>query len=109
MRNAKKRDDLIKQLENNLSFIQGSLVNIYRSCGKEGCRCRQGHLHGPAYYISYKEKGRTQMIYIPQALVSQVKKSLTQYKKVKRLVRQIGQANIRQLKEKHVRERQRTA
>ncbi len=105
MKKTHTRDELIKQMKNNLGFIQGSMVKIYRSCGKKGCRCQQGYLHGPAHYISYKEKGRTQMVYIPKALAGEVKKSLAQYKKVKELIRQIGQANIRQLKEKHVRGR----
>ena len=38
-------------------MLQGSLVVLYRKCGKKGCRCERGEKHGPAYYLSYKEGG----------------------------------------------------
>ena len=33
-------------------------------CGKTGCQCAQGELHGPYYYLFWRENGRLRKRYI---------------------------------------------
>jgi len=42
----------------------GSLIQHYKKCGKRGCVCRKGHLHGPYWYISRREAGRPVLQYV---------------------------------------------
>jgi hypothetical protein len=44
----------------------GSLVEKYRKCGKPGCKCAQGELHGPALYLSRRVDGKTRYDYVPK-------------------------------------------
>ena len=37
-------------------------------CGKEGCRCAVGKLHGPYWYAYWSEDGRTKSQYIGKKL-----------------------------------------
>ena len=36
----------------------GTIVRAYVRCGKERCRCRRGELHGPYWYLYYRQYGR---------------------------------------------------
>jgi hypothetical protein len=49
-------------------LLYGSVVKKYKACGKGGCRCTKGLLHGPFYYLTYKDGGKTKMIFIKKNL-----------------------------------------
>jgi len=53
-------------------LLRGSLVQMHRTCGKEGCRCLQGEKH-PALYLALRDQGKRRMIYIPPALEETVR------------------------------------
>ena len=71
-----KKAGLMGKIQGCSGMLQGSLVILYRKCGKKGCRCERGEKHGPAYYLSYKEGGGTQMVYIPVSRLGEVKKAM---------------------------------
>lgn len=73
----RQRKYLLKEIERcGKKMLQGSLVSLYRKCGKKGCRCERGKKHGPAYCLSFKEGGVTRMVYIPRARLEEVKKGV---------------------------------
>ena len=49
----------------------------YRSemvrCGKKGCKCAEGELHGPYWYAYWTEKGKTRSPYIGKQLPEGIK------------------------------------
>lgn len=45
-------------------MLSGSVVKKYKACGKGDCKCTRGELHGPFYYLTYKEEGKTKMIFL---------------------------------------------
>ena len=59
----KEREELIKGLPRWKDILRGSVLTYFLPCGKKGCRCKRGkdNLHGPYYYISVKEAGKTRM------------------------------------------------
>jgi len=44
-----------------------AICKQFGRCGKEQCRCKSGHLHGPYYYEFYSEDGRLRERYIRKA------------------------------------------
>lgn len=78
-------------------MLQGSLVTLYRRCGKKGCRCERGEKHGPAYYLSYKEAGVTQMVYIPKSKLNDVKKSMKAFRRYWELGVKLSRLNLEQM------------
>ncbi len=57
------------QLEKNLlplkPMLAGSLVERFISCGKPDCACaKRAKMHGPYYYLSWREDGRSRQIYL---------------------------------------------
>ncbi|MFZ2444840.1 MAG: DUF6788 family protein [Syntrophobacteraceae bacterium] len=41
-------------------------------CGKKGCRCARGELHGPYWYAYYRENGRMRCEYLGKSLPEHV-------------------------------------
>ena len=78
-------------------MLQGSLVVLYRKCGKKGCRCEQGEKHGPAYYLSYKEEGVTQMVYVPASRLEEVKKRMEAFSRYWELGVRLSRLNLEQM------------
>src|SRR6266498_2605195 len=45
------------------ALLRGSLVDQLRRCGKEGCKCTRGELHGPyAYLATGRRRGRSRLL-----------------------------------------------
>lgn len=86
----RQRARLLQRLKNPQSLLAASLVELYSRCGKPSCRCRQGFKHGPAYYLSWREDGRTQMLYIPKSMLEEVRQGVGQWK----TVGELGKVNV---------------
>ena len=84
-----RRGELMMEMADLYGMLQGSIVKLYRRCGREGCRCRKGKKHGPAYYLSTKEKGRTQMLYIPKERLGKAQAAVREDKRRKEHLEQI--------------------
>jgi len=79
---GREKRTLLREIERCSGLmLQGSLVALYRKCGKKGCRCERGEKHGPAYCLSYKEGGVTQMVYIPASRLKEVRKATGAFSK----------------------------
>src|SRR4051812_11268586 len=42
-------------------------------CGRHGCRCEQGTLHGPYYYRFWREDGQLRRAYVKACEVAEVR------------------------------------
>lgn len=47
-------------------------------CGKVGCKCQSGALHGPYYYRFWREDGRLRKQYVPKKQLETVMKQCRQ-------------------------------
>jgi len=66
-------------------MLYGSVVKKYKACGKGGCKCTKGALHGPFYYLTYKVEGKTKMIFIKKNLWESAIKLNNNYRKWRKL------------------------
>jgi len=70
-----RRRRLAQQLADPESTLRGTLVSQTRRCGKPGCRCAHGELHGPYVYLSVgRATGRARLLYVPAALAEAVRR-----------------------------------
>lgn len=92
-----ERATLLRKIQGCCKMLQGSLVALYRKCGKKGCRCERGEKHGPAYYLSYKEGGVTQMVYIPVSRLEEVKKAMEAFSRYWELGVKLSRLNLEQM------------
>ena len=82
-------------------MLRGSIVQIKGRCGKANCACA----HDPSrkhtrYYLSYSEKGKTQMIYLPKKKVAEVRKATEAWRRLKEISEEISRKNLKQYREK---------
>ena len=92
-----KRVRLLREIQGCSEMLQGSLVVLYRKCGKKGCRCERGERHGPAYYLSYKEGGVTRMVYIPVSRLEEVKRAMEAFSRYWELGVKLSRLNLEQM------------
>ncbi|HEV3292092.1 MAG TPA: DUF6788 family protein [Streptosporangiaceae bacterium] len=85
-----RRDRLVTGLPRAAAFLAGSLVEQRRRCGKEGCRCARGELHGPYAYLSVA--GR--MVYVPAVLADAVRAHLEIAKRLQERLEEISAVNL---------------
>ena len=79
----------------------GSLSETYRTCGRPGCRCHQGHKHGPHLYVSFRgADGTTTGYYVPQPLAPSMRQGVTAWQELQQTLRQLAELNRRLLWER---------
>jgi hypothetical protein len=72
-----RRRRLGRALRNAETTLLGSLVTQGRRCGREGCRCAEGELHGPYIYITLRQpRGRGSLLYVPAELAARVRERI---------------------------------
>jgi hypothetical protein len=70
---------LTAQLPNWPDLIRGSLVRYFLTCGQKTCRCHQGEKHGPYWYLSVNQAGKTRMRKLQDHQVTAVRRALKNY------------------------------
>jgi len=81
---SRERRRLEQEVVGGLSrkkLIAGTPVEKYKACNKGNCKCTRGELHGPTYYVSRKEGGKTKMIYIRRGLWPKVEEKIKRYQR----------------------------
>jgi len=90
----KNKESLIELIKKR-KLIFGNLSSVYLPCGKPGCKCTRGFLHGPMWRITWKEKDkRSAILYIQRNRLEQAKRGISDYKKARKLLKEIGLLNL---------------
>jgi hypothetical protein len=73
LRNRRRR--LARDLPDLEELLRGSLLIQQRRCGKPGCRCARGELHGPYGYLSIgRNAPGARLLYVPEAMAQEVRR-----------------------------------
>jgi hypothetical protein len=90
-----RRRRAVSRLPNWEDYLAGSLAEQSRRCGKAGCRCAEGELHGPYVYLSVgKAGGRRGMVYVPETLAALVRRRVLAGEQAQRLLTEISAINL---------------
>lgn len=75
-------------------MVRGSLLELMRKCGKAGCKCQRGELHGPNFYLSLPKPGkRSQMLPVPRDKVKLVRELNSHYHEFQHALTEIRRLN----------------
>ena len=89
-----RRRRLASSLSDVEALLRGTLMSQGRRCGKEGCRCATGDLHGPYTYLSVpRPGGRPRMLYVPADLVDLVSGQVAATARVEAVLAEISAVN----------------
>ncbi len=72
--------------------LPGSLQVEWKRCGRPGCRCARGQLHGPYWYRRWREDGRQRKAYVPRTGVPEVAAGLARWRELRPPLWSIRQA-----------------
>lgn len=99
MRTKRTREALLRRLSSVArQALFGTLSQTYRTCGRAGCRCHQGHKHGPHLYVSFRgPDGTTTGYYVPQAVAEATRQGVAAWQELQRLLRELAELNRQRL------------
>ena len=89
-----RRRRLAASLADPQASLEGSLVSQMRRCGKEGCRCAQGELHGPYVYLSISRGAERRLFYIPAELAEVTRRHLQLTEEIEATLAAISAVNL---------------
>ena len=90
-----RRRRLLARLPDLDGYLAASVVEQSRRCGKQGCRCADGRLHGPYVYLSVGgAAGRRGLVYVPAALAGLVAERVALSESAQRLLGEISAINV---------------
>lgn len=89
----RQRRKLVQQLPRTARLLKGSLVELYRTCGKPSCRCLKGEKHR-SLYLSRSREGKTTMTYIPAAYERSVRQAVARYHTFLEISAAISEINL---------------
>jgi hypothetical protein len=83
--------------------LRGATLTQGRRCGKPGCRCARGELHGPYTYLSLgRERGRSRLLYVPAALVEAVRRRVEASARIEAALQEISEINAELLRRREL-------
>jgi hypothetical protein len=90
-----RRRRLMGRLPDVGEVLRGALATQGRRCGKPGCRCARGELHGPYTYLSVAGRsGRSRMVYVPAELAEVVARRVAASEQVEAVLAEISAINL---------------
>jgi hypothetical protein len=97
------RSRLHQILSQSEGFLHGSIIEMYRRCGRPNCRCAANdEFKHRAIYLGQTIKGKTTMVYIPARAEKMVRQWVANFQQAEELLEQInqqGRAKLRKLKD----------
>src|SRR3989440_8275885 len=93
-----RRRRVARQIPDLAAVIAGSLQSQRRRCGKEGCRCTRGELHGPYVYLSVGGH----LVYVPAGLAEALRDRLQVSARLQASLEEISAINLELLSRKEL-------
>jgi hypothetical protein len=98
-----RRRRLAKGLPDLEGLLRGSLVEQGRRCGKAGCRCARGELHGPYLYLAVgRGPALSRMVYVPSSLEEKVRSRIELTAAAEAALEEISAINLELLRRREL-------
>src|ERR1700693_3671711 len=90
-----RRRRLARSLGSSETTLFGSLLTQGRKCGKEGCRCAAGGLHGPFVFVTLrKPRGRGGLLCVPPERAAAVRDRIELTSHMQAVLEEISEINL---------------
>jgi hypothetical protein len=84
----------LKKLATSSPVLAASLGTYTHRCGRPACRCHHGGPRHTAQHLTFKENGKTRSVYVPQALLPEVRQWLAEHRRLKQLLHEIHNLSV---------------
>lgn len=99
----RRRARLARRLPDVEQTLRGSVQTQRRRCGKPGCRCAEGELHGPYVYLAVRSGAGSRLLYIPAGLAEEVRRRVEVTGAVEDVLAEISAINLELLGRRELR------
>jgi len=90
----RKRQALLKKLEQYSEFARGSITSVCSTCNRAKCIC-ENKTPARAYRLTYKDnKQKTRTVYIPKAALPKIRTMIANYAISREIIDQLIGTNI---------------
>lgn len=89
-----RRARLARAVPDLEATLRGALQRQMRRCGKPGCRCASGELHGPYIYVAVRTGSRRRLLYVPTEAVEAVTRRVKTTGRLEAALAQISAINL---------------
>jgi hypothetical protein len=93
-----RRGRLARSLGDPEATLRGTLQRQGRRCGRPGCRCTRGELHGPYLYLALYLAGRSRSVYVSGAQADAVGELVGATTRSEATLAEISQINLELLR-----------
>ncbi len=83
---------LLTKLTHPPAMIAGSFYEMRKKCGRAGCRCTRGELHGPFPVIAVARGGRRSTRWVPRGREAEVRRRAEAYRAFQQRRRRLRRA-----------------
>lgn len=92
-----RRNAKMKELAQVGPVLQGSIATISVTCGNANCKCARGEKH-TSNILTKKANGKTKSVYLPVDMLEEAREWTRQYRRLKKLMKEISDYNEKILK-----------
>jgi len=85
-RSARSR---LAKLLHESPLLCGTIIQMSRTCGKDGCKCARGEKHVSGY-LSIRLDDKRKMVYVPPELEDAVRERVDAYREAKALINEVS-------------------
>jgi hypothetical protein len=83
------RRELMRQLKKIGPVIGDTVVVVQRKCGKKSCACHRDGPKHPAMFVTWKDQGKTQALYVPRGMEEEVQRWADNHRALRDVLRRI--------------------
>jgi hypothetical protein len=94
---ATRDERFLEQVRRLLPLVKGSLAEVQLTCGTRTCRC---HAEGPkhrGYYLSYRLRGESRTVYVPQGAVREMRRAHANWLRMKKVLEEHTAGTVAEL------------
>lgn len=96
---SRKKNALLKKLNQYSEFVRGSINSVCATCNRASCICKKKSSK-MAYRLTYKDsQQKTRIVYIPRSKLQEMRKMISNYVKVRKIIEQLVELNIVEFKQ----------
>lgn len=96
---VKKRNLLLKKLQQHSQFVRGSISSVCSTCNRALCICHKDSSRR-AHRLTYKDaQQKTQIVYVPRDQLPRMRKMIANYARVRKIIEQLIETNIELFKQ----------
>jgi hypothetical protein len=88
----------LKKLAASSPVLAASFGSYTHRCGRPSCRCHRGGPLHTGQHLTFKQDGKTRSVYVPKALLPEVRSWLAEHKRLKSLLHEIHHLTLALLK-----------